>query len=80
MGKHGERTGKGRYRLVLRRDPENPTDPNAIAVECWVYNPDKLYHIGWLWREDAAFIAGFVPADTPLAATLAVIDFTKGEF
>ncbi len=61
---------EGQYGLVLRREPTNNADPNAIAVFGWCYDPAKLHHLGYLWREDAEKIAAELPPDVPLAAEL----------
>lgn len=49
--------------LTLRRDADNPHDPNAIAVH--VENGEQL---GWVPRELAAELAGDLDAGRPWAA------------
>jgi hypothetical protein len=50
--------------LELRRDPENPHDPNAIAV----HPAGGGDQVGWVPREDAAEIAPELDAGRPWSA------------
>jgi hypothetical protein len=58
-----EDVGPGR-RLVLRRDPANPHDPNAIAVD----PAGGGEQIGWVPRELAAELAPDLDAGRPWSA------------
>jgi hypothetical protein len=51
-------------RLELRRDPDNPHDPNAIAVLA------GGAQIGWVPREVAAELAGELDAGRPWSAVV----------
>jgi len=51
-------------RLELRRDPENPHDPNAIAVEA------GGEQVGWVPRELAAELAGQLDAGEQWSAVV----------
>jgi hypothetical protein len=53
-------------RLSLRRDPENPHDPNAIAVE----TAEGTDQLGWVPREIAAEIAPEIDAGRPWSAVV----------
>ena len=50
--------------LTLRRDPDNPHDPNAIAVHC------PAGQLGWVPREVAAELAPQLDAGEPWSALL----------
>ena len=50
-------------RLILRRDPENPHDPNAIAVDA-----PSGDQVGWVPRELAEELAPEVDRGGPLSA------------
>ena len=50
--------------LVLRRDPENPHDPNAIAVDA------GGEQVGWVPRELAAELAPELDAGRPWSAVV----------
>jgi len=52
--------------LELRRDPENPHDPNAIAVHA----PGGGGQLGWVPRELAADLASDLDAGRPWAAVV----------
>jgi hypothetical protein len=52
--------------LVLRRDPANPHDADAIAVDL----PDGAGQAGWVPRELAAELAGELDAGRPWAAVV----------
>jgi HIRAN domain-containing protein len=52
--------------LVLRRDPANPHDPQAIAVDL----PGGGGQLGWVPRELAAELAGELDAGRPWAAVV----------
>jgi HIRAN domain len=52
--------------LVLRRDPDNPHDPNAIAV----YGAGEGEQVGWVPREIAAELAPDLDAGRPWAAVV----------
>jgi hypothetical protein len=52
--------------LRLRRDPENPHDPNAIAVD----TADGSEQLGWVPREVAAEIAPDIDAGQAYAAVV----------
>ena len=51
--------------LALRRDPENPHDPNAIAVDA-----GDGQQVGWVPRELAAELAPDLDAGRPWSAVL----------
>ena len=59
-----EDVGPGRP-LELRRDPENPHDPSAIAV-----NAPGGAQVGWVPREVAAELAPALDAGAPWAAVV----------
>jgi hypothetical protein len=65
-----ERHGEGRYGLLLRREPNNPHDRNALAVLGWAYSPEHCGELGYIPKEVSADIATTLPPDIPLAATL----------
>ena len=52
--------------LRLRRDPGNPHDPNAIAVD----TADGSGQLGWVPRELAAEVAPDIDAGRPYAAVV----------
>ena len=52
--------------LVLRRDPDNPHDPNAIQV----HPTGGGDQVGWVPRELAAELAPELDAGTPFAAVV----------
>jgi HIRAN domain len=52
--------------LELRRDPDNPNDPNAIAVHA----PGGGGQVGWVPRELAAELAAEVDAGRPWSAVV----------
>ena len=52
--------------LTLRRDPENPHDPDAIAVD----DATTGDQVGWVPREVAADLAPEIDAGTPWAAVV----------
>lgn len=52
--------------LRLRRDPANPHDPNAIAVE----TADGSDQLGWVPREVAAELAPEIDAGRPWSAVV----------
>jgi hypothetical protein len=52
--------------LELRRDPDNPHDPNAIQV----HPLDGGAQVGWVPRELAAELAPELDADRPLSAVV----------
>lgn len=60
----------GHYGVTLRREPDNPADPNAVAVYGWADNPARAEKLGYLFREEAAMVAEELPPNTPLAAEL----------
>ena len=51
--------------LVLRRDPENPHDPNAIAVDATAGE-----QVGWVPRELAIHVAADLDAGRPWSAVV----------
>jgi hypothetical protein len=53
-------------RLELRRDPDNPHDPNAIQV----HPSDGGDQVGWVPRELAAELAPELDAGRPLSAVV----------
>lgn len=54
-------------RLALRREPDNPFDPNAIAV--WWADPEGLDHqVGYVPRALAALLAPLVDEGATLTA------------
>jgi hypothetical protein len=53
------------HHLVLRRDRDNPHDPNAIAVES-----AAGIQVGWVPRELAAELAGDLDAGRPWSAVV----------
>lgn len=50
--------------VALRREPNNPSDPNAIAVEC------QGRKIGYISRKQAAGLASELPIDAPVGGQL----------
>jgi hypothetical protein len=52
--------------LELRRDPDNPHDPNAIQV----HPADGGDQVGWVPRELAAELAPELDAGRPMAAVV----------
>jgi HIRAN domain len=53
--------------LELRRDPDNPHDPNAIAVHLVGGNGEQ---VGWVPREVAAELAPELDAERPWSAVV----------
>jgi hypothetical protein len=60
----------GHYGLTLRREADNPADPNAIATYGWDDDPAGVKKLGYLFREEATMVAEELPPNTPLAAEL----------
>lgn len=68
-------------RITLRREPDNPSDPNAIRVlGTWLDDEghEHTAELGYLPRDEAAVIAEVAP-DKPLAATIQRMFLPRGD-
>lgn len=59
--------------VMLRKEPDNPQDPDAIAA----YTSDKL-KIGYITKEDIHTIGGLMGENDCMEAELAYMDFMSG--